>query len=204
LAKRLHHLCGPDAVVLALPRGGVVVGYEVALKLGAPLDVLIVRKLGAPWHPEFGFGAIAAGGVRLIDERSVQALGLTDEHVDQIAQAELAELERRNALYRGGRPGPAIEGRTAILVDDGLATGVTARAAVRAIRHSLPKRLVLAVPVGPPDTVAALSTEVDELICLETPHGFRAVGQWYRFFDQTTDAEVVELLECAQHAGKAH
>jgi len=197
LARRLTHLRGQDAIVLALPRGGIVVGYEIAHALGAPLDVIVARKLGAPGNPEFGFGAIAPGGVRFLDERTAGWLGLSEERIDRIAAEEAREMERRLRRYRGERPLPDVRQRVVILVDDGLATGVTARAAIRAIRRWEPGRLVLAVPVGAPDTVRAVSSEVDELVCLETPPGFMAVGQYYRDFAQTSDEEVTELLERA-------
>ena len=195
LALRLEKLRGSDPVVLALARGGVVIGYEVARSLCAPLEVITARKLGAPVQPEFGFGAVGPGGVRVLDADSVRLLGLMPEQIEQIVGAETAEMERRDLRYRGGRERIDVAGRTAILVDDGLATGVTARAAVLAIRQWCPSRLILAVPVSPPDTAVALAREVDEMICLATPSDFRAVGQWYRDFDQTTDEEVIELLE---------
>ena len=198
LAKRLKHHRGEDVLVLGLPRGGVEVAYEVATALDAPLDVIVTRKLGAPGNPEFGFGAIGPGGVRVLDRRSVQMLGLDEERIDRIAAREQEELDRRMREYRGERGGPRIEGRTVIVIDDGLATGGTARAAVQTIRASDPATLVLAVPVAPPDTARRLADEVDEMVCLETPAAFMAVGQWYRDFSQTTDEQVTELLARAR------
>jgi len=198
LARRLTHLRGQDAIVLALPRGGIVVGYEIARALGTPLDVIVARKLGAPGNPEFGFGAIAPGGVRFLDERTIGWLELSEEQIDRIAAEEALEMERRLRRYRGGRPLPDVRQRAVILVDDGLATGVTARAAIRAIRRWEPGHLVLAVPVSAPDTARAVSSEVDELVCLETPPGFMAVGQYYMDFEQTSDEEVIELIERAR------
>jgi predicted phosphoribosyltransferase len=184
-------------MVLALPRGGVVVGYEVAVALGAPLDVLVARKLGSPGNPEFGFGALAPGGARYLNEDTVRLLHLSEEEIERIAEREMREMRRRAEVYRAGGPEPDVAGRTAILVDDGLATGATARAAVAAVRRCDPGALVLAVPVSAPDTAAALRREVDELVCPLVPPGFMAVGQWYADFTQTTDAEVVELLRRA-------
>jgi len=198
LARRLTHLRGQDAIVFALPRGGIVVGYEIARALGTPLDVIVARKLGAPGNPEFGFGAIAPGGVRFLDERTIGWLELSEEQIDRIAAEEALEMERRLRRYRGGRPLPDVRQRAVILVDDGLATGVTARAAIRAIRRWEPGHLVLAVPVSAPDTARAVSSEVDELVCLETPPGFMAVGQYYMDFEQTSDEEVIELIERAR------
>ena len=200
LAKRLeqYRLCNP--IVLALPRGGVVVGYEIARALDAPLDVIVARKLGSPRNPEFGFGAIGPGGERVLDRGSVRMLGLTEADIDRIAEQELCELGRRLRSYRGDLPLPDLRGRTAIVVDDGLATGVTARAALRAVRGMEPARLVLAVPVSPPDTAETIRAEVDELVCLDTPAGFMAVGQFYRVFDQTPDEEVMRLLELSRKA----
>lgn len=198
LARRLTGLRGEDPIVLALPRGGIVVGYEIARALGAPLDVIVARKLGAPGNPEFGFGAIAPGGVRFLDERTVRWLGLSEERIDRIAAEETEEMERRLHRYRGDRPLPDVRQRAVIVVDDGLATGVTARAAIRAVRLWEPGRLVLAVPVSAPDTARALASEVDEMVCLETPPGFMAVGQYYTDFEQTSDEEVIELLERAR------
>lgn len=203
LAERLMSYRDADPYILALPRGGVVVGYEVARALSAPLDVVIARKLGAPIQPEFGFGAVAPGGVRVLNEEAVRMLGLTDRDVDRIVAHEMQEIDRRTRQYRDERPPPDVRNRTAILVDDGLATGVTALAAVQAVRKWGPRRLVLAVPVAPPQAVEALSPHVDELVCLDTPASFQAVGQWYYEFPQTTDQEVIDLLQSAErHAAQ--
>ncbi|HEY7295606.1 MAG TPA: phosphoribosyltransferase [Dehalococcoidia bacterium] len=198
LAQRLSHYRGADTIVLALPRGGVEVGYEVAQALAAPLDVIVARKLGAPGRRELGIGAIAPGGVRVLDEETIALLGISPEEIDAVATEESAELERRERAFRGGRPALDLSGRTVILVDDGLATGVTARAAVAAIRTAHPHRIVLAVPVCAPETAAALRSTVDDLICVETPADFLAVGRWYEDFDQTSDAEVIDLLARAR------
>lgn len=182
-------------LVLALPRGGVPVGFEVARALKAPLDVFLVRKLGVPGHEELAMGAIASGGIRVINPEVVGQLGISDDILDAVAADELQELERRERVYRGDRPAPAVRGRTVILVDDGLATGSSMRAAVAALRRQQPERLVVAVPVAAPDTCAAFQREADEAICVQTPEPFYAVGAWYEDFSQTTDDEVRELLE---------
>ena len=194
LGEALVHLRGRDLLVLGLPRGGVPVAYEVARALDAPLDVAVARKVGAPGQPELGVGAISQG-VTVIDESSLALLGLRDEDLQPIVEDETRELHRRLLLYRGSDTLPDVAGRFVVLVDDGLATGVTTRAASRALRRLGPSRLLLAVPVGPPETVAALRREVDELVCLYEPPLFRAVGLWYDDFSQTTDREVIELLE---------
>jgi putative phosphoribosyl transferase len=194
LAQRLTGYRGPDTVVLALPRGGVEVGYEVARELDAPLDVIVARKLGAPGQRELGIGAIAPGGVRVLDEETIALLRIPPQEIDAVAAEEAAEMARRERLFREGRPALDLSGRTVILVDDGLATGVTARAAVRAIRTWQPHRIVLAVPVCAPETAAVLRGEVDDLICVEAPPDFIAVGRWYEDFDQTSDQEVIDLL----------
>ena len=201
LAARLAGFGDEDPIVLALPRGGVPVGAEVSRSLGAPLDIFIARKLGAPNQPELGIGAVAQGGVLVLNERIVRALGLSEEHVRRAAEEELREVERRLRLLRGDRPEPSVEGRTVILVDDGLATGATARAAVLALGERAPRRLVLAVPVCPPRTADLLHPEVDELVVLETPEDFYAVGSYYGNFEQVTDEEVVRLLELARMEG---
>ncbi|HYP38805.1 MAG TPA: phosphoribosyltransferase family protein [Chloroflexia bacterium] len=198
LAARLGDYRGQDVLVLALPRGGVPVGYEVARHLSAPLDVFIARKLGAPNQPELGIGAVAPGGVLVLDMETIQHLGIPDDVIARVATRELDEMERRLRRFRGEREMPVVEGRTVILVDDGLATGVTASAAVRALRQMSPARLVLAVPVCAPQTAQALRTQVDDLVYVEMPHNFGAVGLWYRNFDQTTDEEVVDLLSSAR------
>jgi predicted phosphoribosyltransferase len=198
LATALEHYAGrPNLLVLALPRGGVPVGYEVASALPAPLDVMLVRKLGVPGHEELAMGAIASGGVRVISNDVVAALGIPDRAIATIAAHEEHELERRNQLYRGDRPPPDVRGKTVILVDDGLATGSTMRAAVAALKAQGPERLVVAVPVAAPETCEALSREVDEVVCARAPERFFAVGNWYVDFSQTSDAEVRGLLRRA-------
>jgi predicted phosphoribosyltransferase len=199
LAQELLPYQGEDTLVLALPRGGVIVAFEVAEALGAPLDVMVARKLGAPGQPELGIGAVAPGGVLIYDEFLVRYLGLGSDELKRLAHAETLEMERRLKRYRGDRPLPAIEGRTVILVDDGLATGVTARAAIQAVRKQGARRLVLAVPVCAPETASKIQSEVDDLVCLSAPSDFRAVGLWYRRFDQTSDEEVIECLRLANN-----
>jgi putative phosphoribosyl transferase len=197
LAEKLkHYRDNPDVVVLALPRGGVPVAFEVAQTLHAPLDVFIVRKLGVPGHEEYAMGAIATGGVRVLNPDLAGMI--PSSAVDAVAAREQQELERRERLYRGDRPPVQIEGRIVILVDDGLATGSTMRAAVAAIRKQNPQRIVVAVPVAAPDTCDEFRAEVDEVICASTPEPFRAVGLWYDNFDQTSDEEVHALLDAAR------
>ncbi|HET6427554.1 MAG TPA: phosphoribosyltransferase [Phycisphaerae bacterium] len=203
LASRLEHLAKAKPLVLALPRGGVVVASEVARALRAPLDVIVTRKLGAPLQPEFGFGAVGPGDVRVIDRQSVRMLGLSDSDVERIATRELAELARREGVYRRGRRAPNVAGKTVILVDDGAATGVTMQAAIRSVRAGGPERLVVALPVAPPDTAETLGADADEIICLATPDQFAAVGQWYRRFDQVDDDEVIDLLRRARRPAPA-
>lgn len=183
-----------DVMVLGLPRGGVPVAYELAMALDAPLDVFVVRKLGLPGHEEFGIGAIASGGVRVVDDAVLRAYGIDHKTLDQITEREMRELERRERLYRDDRTFPDVHGRTVILVDDGLATGSTMRAAVAALRAEGPHEIAVAAPVGARETCEALQAEVDELVCLWTPEPFYAVGLWYENFDQTTDEEVHDLL----------
>ena len=195
LAERLAPYAEERPVVFALPRGGVPVGAEVSRSLGAPLEVIVSRKLGAPGQPEFGIGAVAPSGVRVLNERAVRALGIEEDYLEMISARELAEAERRLKLFRGDRPYPDLERRTAILVDDGLATGVTARAALLALRRMNPRRLVLAVPVCALQTAELLRPEADDLICLLAPANLEAVGLWYRNFEQISDEEVVRLLE---------
>ncbi len=188
----------PDVLVLGLPRGGIPVGYEVARGLGAPLDVFVVRKLGVPGQEELAMGAIATGGVRIVNRDVVDALHIPPHVVDRAAAEEARELERRQQSYRGERPEPRVEGQTVILVDDGLATGSTMRAAVAALRQQAPARIVIAVPVAAPSTCQELRQEVDELVCFATPEPFMAVGRFYDDFAQTTDEEVTELLAAAR------
>jgi erythromycin esterase-like protein/predicted phosphoribosyltransferase len=183
-----------DVIVLALPRGGVPVGYEVARALGAPLDVFVVRKLGVPGYEELAMGAVASGGVRVLNDHVVQQLEIPDHLIDAVAAREQQELARRERLYRGGRPPPDVRGRTVILVDDGLATGATMHAAIAALRQLNPARIVVAVPTASLDTCEELRLEVDDVICAITPEPFQAVGRWYQDFSQTTDEEVRELL----------
>ncbi|QKV98874.1 phosphoribosyltransferase [Streptomyces sp. NA02536] len=188
----------PDPVVLALPRGGVAVAAEVARALDAPLDVLVVRKIGAPFHEEFGVGAMAGDGVPVVDEDSLLRLGLSESDLAAVVARERAELRRREERYRQGRPPPDTRGRTVIVVDDGLATGSTARAALRALRARDPGRLVLAVPVGAAEGLALMRSEADEVLCLHEPAAFMAVGQWYEEFDQLTDEDVLDALHQRQ------
>jgi predicted phosphoribosyltransferase len=194
LARKLEHLQGQDAIVLALPRGGVPIGVEVAKHLHVPLDVFVARKLGAPGNPEFGVGAIAEGGIIVIDKQSLSFLGLAPQDLEDTIVRESAEVERRLALYRGNRHNLQVENKVIILVDDGLATGVTALAAIRALRLAKPKKLILAVPVCAEDTAKNLRSEVDELICLHPLKDFTAVGIWYENFEQLTDQEVMDIL----------
>ena len=193
-AKLQHYKDRDDVVVLGLPRGGVPIGFEVASALHAPLDVFVVRKIGLPWHEELAMGAVASGGVRVLDRNLIRVAHVSDDDVERIAQTEERELERRERLYRGDRPFPDLHGKTVILVDDGLATGASMRAAVEALRHEEPARIVVAVPVAAPETCEAFREIVDEIICAETPEPFRAVGLWYDDFSQTTDDDVRDLL----------
>lgn len=189
-----------DVVVLGLPRGGVPVAYEIAMALHVPLDVMVVRKLGVPGHEELAMGAIATGGVQVINEDVVQHLGLSPAILASVAAVEQSELARREQAYRGGRPPVEVEGRTVILVDDGLATGSTMRAAVAALRRRHPARVVVAVPTAAPETCEGLTREVDDIVCAMTPTPFYGVGEWYEIFDQTGDEEVRDLLERAAPA----
>ena len=186
-----------DVLVLGLPRGGVPVAFEIAVALDAPLDVFVVRKLGLPGHEEFGIGAIASGGVRVVDESVLRAYGVDSRTLEAITEREQRELERRERRYRDDRPFPAIQDRVVILVDDGLATGSTMRAAVAALRAEGPREIVVAVPVGAPETCSAMARLADDVVCLTTPEPFYAVGLWYENFDQTDDDEVHDLIERA-------
>lgn len=196
LAEELRHFAGrPNVLVLGLPRGGVPVAFEVAKALGAPLDVFLVRKLGVPGHEELAMGAIASGGTRVLNEDVTQALEIPDRVIDAVAAREQQELERRERLYRGDRPRPDFRGRTVILVDDGLATGASMRAAVEALRAQNPGRIVVAVPTAAPEICQSFEEVVDEIICTSTPQPFFGVGNWYEDFSQTSDEEVRDLLE---------
>lgn len=198
LADRLRSFEDQNPIVLGLPRGGVAVACEISRALHAPLDVIVARKLGAPAQPELGIGAIAPHGVRILDTMAVELLGITPEEIDNITARETAEMDRRLQLYRGDKPPLDLTDRTVILVDDGLATGVTARAAIQALRRQHPHRLVLAVPVCAPETARLLRGEVDDFVCLLMPEPFRAVGLWYEDFEQLTDEQVLALLTQSQ------
>jgi putative phosphoribosyl transferase len=196
LAERLKAYANrSDVVVLALPRGGLPIGVEVAAALRVPLDVFVVRKLGTPGQPELAMGAIASGGVRVLNDDVLKVLNLTSDAVDRVARAEQQELERRERLYRGDRPLPALADRVVILVDDGLATGSTMRAAVKAVRQHRPGKVVVAVPAGAAETCEEFRQEVDEIVCIIAPASFQAVGSWYEEFPQISDREVRDLLE---------
>jgi putative phosphoribosyl transferase len=204
LAHELRrHAHRPDLIVLALPRGGVPIGFEVARALGAPLDVFVVRKLGLPWHDELAMGAIASGGVRVLDRDLIRVARVSEAELARVIAAEEAELARRERSYRGDRPFPDVRGKTAILVDDGLATGATMRAAVEALRLEQPSRIIVAVPVAAPQTCDAFRDVADEVVCAITPEPFQAVGRWYADFSQTTDEEVHDLLKRARGASHA-
>jgi predicted phosphoribosyltransferase len=205
LASRLTKYAGrDDVIVLALPRGGVPVAYEVASALTAPMDVFLVRKLGTPGHRELAMGAIASGGVRVVNEDVVRWYGISEAAIDRIAREEQEELERRERAYRDDRPAPDLTNKIVVLIDDGLATGSTMRAAVKAVRARHPARVVIAVPVGAPQTCAELAVSADEVICARMPEPFSAVGQWYLNFEQTDDAEVRELLQKSTATPQAH
>jgi predicted phosphoribosyltransferase len=203
LASQLGQYAGRgDVIVLGLPRGGVPVAYEVAAALGAPLDVLLVRKLGVPGHTELAMGAIGPGGVRVVNPSVVGSLGIPDEVVDEVARQEQAELARRQQLYRGDREPPSVAAKVAIVVDDGLATGATMRAAVSALRAYGPARVVVAVPVGARRTCRELEEVADEVVCARMPATFQAVGQWYADFVPTSDAEIIRLLRAPRSGGE--
>ena len=185
---------GLDAIVLALPRGGLPVGAEVAKALNAPLDVVLVRKLGVPWEPELAMGAIA-GDFEVLDHQLIREFGISEAEVEAVAAREAKEIERRASLFRGGRPAPDVHGRTVVLVDDGLATGSTMLVAARYVHSLHPRKLIIAVPVGSIEAYRRLSKEADQCICLASPERFYAVGEWYKDFQQVTDPEVQQILE---------
>lgn len=195
LAANLMHY-GADALVLALPRGGVPVAFEVANALKVPLDLLLVRKLGAPGREELAMGAIASAGVKVLNNDVIRALRVSEQEIATVVEREEKELFRRQHLYRGERPFPKVEDSIVILIDDGVATGATMRVAILALRQQHPKRIVVAVPVGPPDTCEMLRREADEVVCAATPTPFFGVGRWYRSFPQVSDGEVRDLLSC--------
>lgn len=200
LVEPIRRFAGAAPVVLALPRGGVVVGFEIASALPAPLDLVLVRKIGAPWHPELAVAAVVDGPspVLVVNDDIVRALGLPEDYLLRERDRQLGEIERRRAVYLAGRPRVEVAGRTAIVVDDGLATGATARAALKAIRQMRPARIILAVPVAPPDTLAMLEEECDQIVCPTVPDHFTAIGAFYGDFTQVEDAEVVDLLDRAR------
>jgi putative phosphoribosyl transferase len=198
LATRLHRFANRrDVVILALPRGGVPVAYEVAVAMGAPLDVFAVRKLGVPGHEEFAMGAIGSGGAYVLNYEVIDALHIPHAQVDDVTERESLELKRREHLYRDSRPFPKVEGSTVILIDDGIATGASMIVAVKALRQKSPRQIVVAVPVAPSDVCAAIHAYADEVICYETPEPFGGVGAWYADFSQVTDDEVRALLDQA-------
>lgn len=199
LAKELAFLKGQkDVLVLAIPRGGVVVGYQVAEELGIPLDIYITRKIGAPYNPELALGAVASDGSVILDEALLQRLGVSPDFVEGEKKRQQAEIARRLDKYRGNRPALDLTGKTVILVDDGVATGATTLATLRALKKQPIARLILAIPVGPPDVIETLAKEADQIVCLSTPEPFWAVGSFYLVFDQTSDEEVLKLLQAAQ------
>lgn len=196
LAEQLKHYANrPDVLVLALPRGGVPIGFEITKKIHAPLDIFLVRKLGAPGYEELAMGAIAMGGITVINEDVIQNLHITQEAIEKVIQKEQAELERRNQLYRNNRPMPSIKNKIIILVDDGLATGATMRAAIKAVKTFLPKQIIVAVPVAALSTYLDLKKEVDDVVCLKTPEQLYSIGAWYAEFPQLEDEEVLRLLK---------
>jgi putative phosphoribosyl transferase len=205
LARRLLEYAASDVMVLALPRGGVPVAFEIAKALHAPLEVFLVRKLGVPGQEELAMGAVASGGVRVLNEDIVQSLGIANEAIERVAAKESAELERRERVYRGHRPFPELKGKTVICVDDGIATGATMRAAVTALRQAHPATLMVAAPTSARDTYEQLQREADKVVCLATPEPYIAVGLWYEQFPQTSDEEVKRLLsEASSFIAKAN
>jgi len=198
LALALSGYKGRDLVVLAIPRGGVVVGYEVARELNVPLDVVIPHKIGAPGNPELAIGAVTQDGTTILDRELVRYLQVPDSYLRREIESQIREINRRITRYRGDRSMPTLNGKVVIIVDDGVATGATVRAAIRSIRKQNPSSIVVAVPVGPSDTIEQLRREADDMVCLSTPEPFLAIGQFYRHFDQTSDEEVVRLLELSK------
>ena len=204
LAEKLKKYAGRhDVIVLGIPRGGVPVAFEVAKALQAPLDIFLSRKLGVPWQEELAFGALTSGGIRVLDWDLIGNLGLPEEEIERITKTVKAELERREHVYRGARPPLQLEGKTALLVDDGIATGSSMRAAIKALKEMKPARVVVAVPVAPLHEYETLPSEVDEMICVYAPEFFYAIGQFYEDFSQTTDEEVKELLRRAAQTTSA-
>ena len=198
LAEKLSEYAGRDVVVLGIPRGGVVIGYEVAKELGASLDIITPRKIGAPNNPELAIGAVTQDGSVILNPEIVQYLDVPEKYIEQEKRRQIKEIERRMSKYREDEVYPKLEGRTVILVDDGIATGATMRAAIASIRRQKPSMLIMAVPVGARDTIYRLKREVDKLVCLSTPEPFYAIGQFYRNFEQTTDDAVITLLQLAK------
>jgi putative phosphoribosyl transferase len=200
LASKLTQYANhPDVLVLGLPRGGVPIAFEVAKALNAPLDIWLVRKLGVPGQKELAMGAIAAGGIQVLNEDLLDWLRIPGQTITRVAEQEFQELQRRDRLYRGDHPLPNIRDRIVILIDDGLATGSTMRAVIVALKHQQPQRIIIAVPVAPLDTCDRLRSEVDAMVCLMTPKHFAGIGQWYEDFTQTTDEQVCELLKAMTH-----
>lgn len=203
LAQALSFLEGKeDVIILGIPRGGVVVAAEVAEALDAPLDIYITRKIGAPHNPELAIGAVASSGDVFLDEGLISSIGVSPEYVEDETERQRKEIKRRMAKYRGGRPAPELEGKTVVLVDDGVATGATTLVTIHALKKQKPGELILAIPVGPPDTIARLEKEVDEMVCLSTPELFWAIGAFYAVFDQTPDDEVVRILKESGQRGQ--
>lgn len=198
LAAELQRFAPERPIVLALPRGGVPVAYEVARTLGAPLDICVVRKVGVPWHPELGMGAVAEGGYLHLSRSIVARLGVTEGELAEVVAHERAKVEERVRRFRGGQPRPTLQGRTVLLVDDGIATGGTVRVAIQAVKAEQPRRIILAVPVAAAETVEALAREVDEVVCLLAPADLHAIGLWYDDFGQVSDEEVARLLALAR------
>ncbi|PUA32054.1 MAG: phosphoribosyl transferase [Candidatus Terraquivivens tikiterensis] len=200
LAKALIEYKGCDVVVLAVPRGGVVIGYYVAEELGCPLDVIVPRKLGAPFQPELAIGAVAEDGTTVLNEDLVNSMGVSEQYIERKVKEEVAEIKRRIALYRSGKEAIPVKDKIVVLVDDGLATGATMRAAVKYVKKLGPRAIVVAVPVAPPETVKSLRQEVDKVVCLYTPEPFYAIGQFYEEFEQVEDEEVIRLLSARRCA----